>query len=94
MLKGTDIAYNITIVAVVLENVETPPTSAGDFEVYIDQTVDKVLEFVHLVAVTPDFNVANITVAAIDGLEPPEELEGDEKGPEATVELEIYAFPR
>ena len=94
VLKGTDIAYNITIVAVVLENVETPPTSAGDFEVYIDQTVDKVLEFVHLVAVTPDFNVANITVVAVDGLEPPEELEGGEEGPEATIELVIYGFPR
>ena len=93
-VKGTDITYDITTVEVVVVNAESLPGNAGDFEVYIDETVDKVLEFVHLVAVTPDFNVANITVVAVDGLEPPEELEDGEEGPEATIELVIYGFPR
>lgn len=93
-VKGTDIAYDVTTVEVVVKNAESPPGTAGDFEVYIDQTVDKVLEFVHLVAVTPDFNVATIKVVAIENLEPPEELEGGETGPEATIKLAIYGFPR
>ena len=93
-VKDTDITYDITIITAVLENAESPPSTAGDFEVYIDETVDKVLEFIHLVVVTPDFGVATIQVAAIEGLEPPEELEGGETGPEATLELAIYGFPR
>jgi len=93
-VKNTDITYDTTIITVVLENAESLPSTAGDFEVYIDETVDKVLEFIHLVVVTPDFGVATIQVAAIEGLEPPEELEGGERGPEATLELAIYGFPR
>jgi hypothetical protein len=93
-VKGTDITYDITIITVVLENAESPPGTAGDFEVYIDETVDKVLEFIHLVVTTPDFGVATIKVVSISGLEPPEELEGGETGPEATLELAIYGFPR
>jgi hypothetical protein len=93
-VKGTDITYDITIITVVLENAESPPGTAGDFEVYIDEMVDKVLEFIHLVVVTPDFGVATIQVAAIEGLEPPEELGEGETGPEATLELAIYGFPR
>ena len=93
-VKGTDITYAVTTVTVVLENAESPPATAGDFELYIDETVDKVLEFIHLVATTPEFNVATIKVVAIDGLKPPEELEGGETGPEATLELAIYGFPR
>ena len=93
-VKDTDIIYDITIITVVLVNAESPPGTAGDFEVYIDETVDKVLEFIHLVVVTPDFGVATIQVAAIDGLEPPEELGEGETGPEATLELAIYGFPR
>jgi len=93
-VKGTDITYAVTTVTVLLENEESPPGTAGEFEVYIDQTVDKVLEFIHLVVTTPDFGVATIKLAAIDGLEPPEEIEGEEAGPEATLELAIYGFPR
>jgi len=93
-VKDTDITYDITMITVVLENAESPPGTAGDFEVYIDETVDKVLEFIHLVVVTPDFGVATIQVVAIEGLEPPEELGEGETGPEATLELAIYGFPR
>jgi hypothetical protein len=93
-VKGTDITYDVRTFTVVLENADSPPSSAGNFEVYIDETVDKVLDFIHLVVTTPDFGVATVQVVAIDGLEPPEELEGSETGPEATVELAIYGFPR
>jgi cell division protein FtsB len=93
-VKGTDITYDVTICEVIVENAESPPGNAGDFEVYIDETVDKVLEFIHLVVTTPDFGVATIKVVSIDGLEPPEELEEGEEGPEALLELAIYGFPR
>jgi hypothetical protein len=93
-VKGTDITYDVSTFEVLVKNAESPPTSAGAFEVYIDDTVDKVLEFIHLVVVTPDFGVATVKVAAIDGLEPPEEISGDETGPEAFLELAIYGFPR
>jgi hypothetical protein len=93
-VKGTDITYYVTAFEVIVKNAESPPGSAGDFEVYIDETVDKVIEFIHLVVVTPDFGIATIKVAAIKGLEPPEELEEDEEGPEAILDLAIYGFPR
>jgi len=93
-VKDTDITYAVSTFTVQLENVESPPSTAGEFEIYIDETVDKVLEFIHLVATTPDFGVATIKVVAIDGLEPPEETEGEDAGPEATLELAIYGFPR
>jgi hypothetical protein len=93
-VKDTDIQYDVSNFTVVLVNAESPPSTAGEFEVYIDETVDKVLEFVHLAVATPDFGVATIQVVAIDGLEPPEELEGEESGPEATVTFAIYGFPR
>jgi hypothetical protein len=94
VVKGTDITYDVTTLDVTVKNAESPPTTAGAFEVYIDDTVDKVLEFIHLVVVTPDFGVATVKVAAIDGLEPPEVLEGGEEVPEAFLELAIYGFPR
>lgn len=94
VVRGTDITYDVSTFEVLVRNAESPPATAGEFEVYIDETVDKVLEFIHLVVVTPDFGVATIKVAAIDGLEPPEALEGNETGPEATLELAIYGFPR
>lgn len=93
-VKGTDIVYDVTTCEVVVRNAESTPSTAEQFEVYIDETVDEVLDFIHLVVTTPDFGVATIKVAAIEGLEPPEELEGDEVGPEATLELAIYGFPR
>ena len=93
-VKGTDISYDVSTFEVTLFNAETAPISADSFEAYIDETLDKVLEFVHLVAVTPDFGVAAIKVVAIDGLEPPEEVTDVEDGPETTVELTIYGFPR
>jgi len=93
-VKGTDITYAVTTVTMVLENAESPPGTAGEFEVYIDLTVDKVLEFIHLVVTTPDFGVATIKVASIDGLEPPEEIGGNETSPEAILQLVIYGFPR
>jgi hypothetical protein len=94
VVKGTDITYDVSTFEVLVENAESPPATAGEFEVYIDETVDKVLEFIHLVVTTPDFDVATITVASIEGLEPPEELEENEEGPLATLELAIYGFPR
>jgi hypothetical protein len=94
MVKGTDITYDVSTFEVLVQNVESPPATAGDFEVYIDETVDKVLEFIHLVVTTPDFNVATVKVAAIEGLEPPEEVEENEEGPVATLQLAIYGFPR
>ena len=94
VVKGTDITYAVTTFEVVVWNSDSLPGNAGDFEIYIDQTVDKVLEFIHLIVTTPDFGVATFKVAAIEALEPPEELDGSETGPEATIKLAIYGFPR
>jgi hypothetical protein len=93
-VKGTDITYDVTTCEVIVRNAESPPATAGQFEVYIDNTVDKVLEFIHLVVNTPDFGAATIKVVSIDGLEPPEELEENEEVPEATLNIAIYGFPR
>jgi hypothetical protein len=93
-VKGTDIAYDVRAFTAVLRNADSPPGNASDYEIYIDQTVEKVLDFIHLVVTTPDFGVTTVQVVAIDGLDPPEEIEGNETGPEATVELAIYGFPR
>jgi hypothetical protein len=93
-VKGTEINYVVTTIEVVVWNSDPLPGTAGDFEVYIDETVDKVLEFIHLIVTTPDFGVATIQVAAIEALEPPEELDDSETGPEATIKLAIYGFPR
>jgi hypothetical protein len=93
-VKGTDISYNVSTFTVVLWNADSAPGNAADYELYINQTVDKVLNFVHLVATTPDFGVATIRVVSIDGLEPPEKLEGNETGPEATLEVAVYGLPR
>jgi hypothetical protein len=93
-VKGTDIQYDVSNFTVVLVNAESPPTTGGEFEVYIDQTVDKVLKFVHLAVATPDFGVATVNSVSIDGLEPPEEVGEEESGPEATIEFTIYGFPR
>ncbi len=93
-VKGTDVTYDVSTFTVVLQNADSPPGNAADFELYIDQTVQKVLNFVHLVATTPDFSVATIRVVSIDNLEPPEELQGNEKGPEATLGIAIYGLSR
>jgi hypothetical protein len=94
VVEGTDIIYNITTIEVVVRNGDSPPASAGDFEIYIDETVDKALEFIHLIVTTPDFGVATIKMVAVEALDPPEELDGSETGPEATIKLAIYGFPR
>jgi hypothetical protein len=93
-VKGADVSYEVSTFTVVLWNADSAPGNAAEFELYIDQTVDKVLNFVHLVATTPDFGVATIKVVSIDGLEPPEELQGNQTSPEATLELAIYGYPR
>jgi hypothetical protein len=93
-VKDTDIIYDITTVSVVVQDEESPPSNAGDYEIYIDAMVDKALNFIHLIVNTPDFDVATVTLASMENLEPPEEVDGSEEIPEATIELAIYAFPR
>jgi len=93
-VKDTDMTYAVTTLEMVVWNKESPPSTAGNFELYIDETVEKVLEFIHLIATTPEFNVSDIELVAIEALEPPEEVQEDETGPEASVQLKIYAFPR
>jgi hypothetical protein len=93
-VKGTDITYDIRTFTAVVHNADSPPGNAADFELYIDETVQKVLDFIHLVVTTPDFGVATVQLVSINGLEPPEEIKGDETGPEATLQLAIYGFPR
>jgi hypothetical protein len=86
-----------------VQNTELPPRTVGDYEVYADETVDKVLEFIHLLAVSGEFNISTIRLVNIENLEAPdpETLEGAETdaarrelAPQATIQLLIYAYPR
>jgi hypothetical protein len=56
--------------------------------------VANMLDFIHAIATSREFDVGTIEVLDMDNLEPPTEITGDEEGPEATVQLIIYGFPR
>ena len=92
--KVEDITYTTTTFEVVVRSEESPPSTVGDFEIYIDETVDNILEFINIIATDEDFANATIELVNMEKLEPPEEIKGDETGPEATVRLIIYGFPR
>ncbi len=92
--KVEDIIYAVTTFEVVVRSKESPPNIMGDFEMYIDETVANMLEFINVVATSEEFNVGTVELVDMENLEPPEEITGDEDGPEATVQLIIYGFPR
>lgn len=92
--KEADITYAVTTFEVVVQSKELPPSTAGDFETYIDETVANILDFIHAIATSKEFNVGTIEVLDMKNLEPPAEISGDEEGPEAAVKLIIYGFPR
>jgi len=89
-----DITYAVTTFEVVVRSKESPPSTVDKFETYIDETVANMLEFINDIATSQEFNVGTIELVDMENLEPPEEIEGDETGPEATVKLIIYGFPR
>ncbi len=102
-VKDSDITYAVGTAEVKVQNTELPPTTVGSFEVFADETVDKMLEFIHLIAASEEFNISTIRLVTIENLEPPDEdtLESAETdaakrdlAPEATIQLLIYAFPR
>lgn len=93
-VKDTEVTYSVAIVEVVVRSSESTPSTAGEFETYIDEMVDRALEFIHIVATSQEFNVGAINMVSIEELQPPEEVGEDEEGPEATIQIEIYAFPR
>jgi hypothetical protein len=102
-IEDTDIVYSVGAAEVKVQNTELPPRTVGDYEVYADETVDKVLEFIHLLAVSGEFNISTIRLVNIENLEAPdpETLEGAETdaarrelAPQATIQLLIYAYPR
>jgi hypothetical protein len=102
-VEDTDIVYSVVAAEVKVQNTELPPRTVGDYELYVNDTVDKMLEFIHLIAASEEFNISTIRLVAIENLEPPEAeaLEGAETdaarrelAPEATIQLLIYGFPR
>ena len=93
-VKDTDITYTVTNFTVVVRSKESPPSTLGDFEMYIDETLDNMLEFINIVATSGEFNVGTIELVNIERLEPPEEIQEDETGPEAEIQIIIYGFPR
>jgi len=102
-VEDTDIVYSVGAAEVKVQNNELPPRTVGDYEVYSDETVVKVLEFVHLLAASEEFNISTIRLVTIENLDAPdlETLEGAETdaakrdiAPEATIQLLIYGFPR
>jgi len=90
----TDITYAVTNFKVVVRSKESPPSTLGDFEAYIDETLANMLEFINIVATSEEFNVGTIELVNIEKLEPPEEIQEDETGPEAEIQIIIYGFPR
>jgi len=102
-VEDTDIAYSVGAAEVKVQNNELPPKILGDYEQYIDDTVDKMLAFIHLIAASGEFDISTIRLVNIENLGPPEEgaLEGSETdaarrevAPQATIQILIYAFPR
>lgn len=88
-----DIIYTVTTFIVKVQSEQSPPTSTVEaFENYIDDTVADVLDFTNSIATSDDFENATIEVVEMKKLEPPAELPAD--GPEATVQIIIYGFPR
>jgi hypothetical protein len=92
--KESDITYAVTTLEVMVRSTESPPSTAGDFEMYIDEFVDNVLEFIHVIATSEEFNIGTIELVSVDDLEPPEEVEESEVGPQATITITIYGYPR
>jgi hypothetical protein len=93
--KDTDITYALTIFEVKVRSAESPPITAEKFETYIDETLDNMLDFINTIATSQEFNIGTIEVVAIEDLEPPvEEVEENAVGPEATIQITVYAFPR
>jgi len=102
-VEDTDIVYSVGAAEVKVQNTELPPKTVGDYEVFSDETVGKVLEFIHLLAVSEEFNISTIRLVEIENLDAPEAeaLEGAETdaarrelAPQATIQLLIYAYPR
>jgi len=102
-VEDTDIAYSVGVAEVKVQNNELPPKILGDYEQYVDDTVDKMLAFIHLIAASGEFDIGTIRLVNIENLRPPEEgaLEGAETdaarrevAPQATIQILIYAFPR
>ena len=91
--KVEDITYAVTTFEVVVRSEESPPTTVGDFETYIDETVASILDFINTIATGEDFTNATIQVVDMENLEPPDEEEIEGAGrPEATIELAIYGY--
>jgi hypothetical protein len=93
-VEDIDITYAVTTFEVVVRSKESPPSTAGDFELYIDEFLANVLDFIHIIATSEEFNIGTINLVTIENLEPPEEVEEGGTGPEATIDLIIYGFPR
>jgi hypothetical protein len=99
-VKDTDITYAVTTFEVVVQNKESAPNVAGDFETYIDETVANVLDFINDIATSEEFTIATIEQVDMENLEPPTEEEVEKEAetrgdwPKATIQLKVYGFPR
>ena len=92
--KIEEITYTVTTFEVVVRSKRSVPKTAAGFEPYINETVANILDFIDTVATSESFTNATIELASMVDLEPPEEVSGGEAGPEATIQLIIYGFPR
>jgi hypothetical protein len=92
--KEADITYAVTTLEVMVRSKESPPSTAGDFEMYIDETVDNMLELINVIATSEEFNISTVEIVDIEDLEPPEEVEENEVGPQATIKTIMYGYPR
>jgi hypothetical protein len=102
-VTGTDVTYMVGTSEVKVQNMELPPSTVGAFQTYSDATVEKMLEFIHLLASSGEFDVSTIRLVNIDNLNAPDadtlesaetEVEKRDLAPEATIQLLIYGFQR
>jgi len=90
--KVEGVVYSVATLEVVVRAADSKPGSVTAFESYINNTVADILDFIDIVATNDDFNNATIELVDMKNLEPPGEITGNEKKPEATISLAIYGY--
>lgn len=87
-----DILYAVATFKVKVRSEESPPSTVAAFENYIDATVADMLDFINNIDTSEDFSNATIELVEMKNLKPPAAVPAE--GPEATIQLIIYGFPR
>jgi hypothetical protein len=95
-IKGEagEITYAVTAFTIEVKAAGAKPITLEQFETYIDETVDNILDFINEVVTGEHFTTATVDSVSMKNLEPPvdaDELESAPK-PSATIQLSIYSY--